>query len=220
MPKRTPKPGSSSEKAPDAIERESLGLERLVFFSDAVFAIAITILVLDIRLPAGEEAFTNAQLSAQLLGIWQKYLAYIISFLVIGSFWTSHHRKFRYIRRYDSNLLLLNLLLLMAIAFIPFPTSVISEYGNRTATIFYALTMIVSGLMSVALWWYATRHNRLIDAQMDAGMRQQLFVSPLITIAVFLLSIGIAFINENLARFSWLLIIPVSIYVRRKMLVV
>jgi uncharacterized membrane protein len=219
MPKRTPKPGTPSEKAPDAVEREFLGLERVVFFSDAVFAIAITILVLDIRLPAGEEALSNAQLFAQLLGIWNKYLAYFISFLVIGSFWISHHRKFRFIRRYDNNLLMLNLLLLMAIAFIPFPTSVISQYGNRTATIFYALTMVVSGFMSVALWWYATRHNRLIDAQMDAGMRRQLFLSPLITIAAFVLSIGIAFINAELARFSWLLIFPVSIYMSRKMLV-
>jgi uncharacterized membrane protein len=216
MPKRTPKPVNPPENAPVVVEQESLGLERLVFFSDAVFAIAITILVLDIRLPAGEEALTNAQLAAQLLGIWQKYLAYIISFLVIGSFWTSHHRKFRYIQRYDSNLLLLNLLWLMAIAFIPFPTSVLSEYANRTATVFYALTMIVCGLMSVALWRYATRHNRLIDGQMDARTRRQLFLSPLITMAVFLLSIGIAYINDSLARLSWLLIIPVSVYMRRK----
>jgi uncharacterized membrane protein len=218
MPKRARKPGTSPDKAPVDVEPESLGLERLVFFSDAVFAIAITILVLDIRLPAGEGAVTNAQLYAQLLGIWYKYMAYVISFLVIGTFWISHHRKFSYIRRYDSNLLMLNLLSLMAIAFIPFPTSIISEYGNRTATIFYALTIIVSGLLSVALWWYATRHNRLIDAQLDARIRRHLFLSPLITILFFLLSIGMAFFNDNLARFSWLLIFPVSIYMRRKIL--
>ena len=153
MPKRTLTLDRSLEKAPDAVGGESLGFERLVFFSDAVFAIAITILVLDIRLPAGEEALTDAELLAQLLGIWHKYLAYIISFLVIGSFWISHHRKFRYNRHYDSNLRFLNLLLLMAIAFIPFPSSVISEHGYRTATIFYALTIIVAGSMSVALWW-------------------------------------------------------------------
>ena len=153
MPKRTLTLDRSLEEAPDAVGGESLGFERLVFFSDAVFAIAITILVLDIRLPAGEEALTDAELLAQLLGIWHKYLAYIISFLVIGSFWISHHRKFRYNRHYDSNLRFLNLLLLMAIAFIPFPSSVISEHGYRTATIFYALTIIVAGSMSVALWW-------------------------------------------------------------------
>jgi uncharacterized membrane protein len=217
MPKTTSIPGSSSQKVPDVVGGEALGLERLVFFSDAVFAIAITILVLDIRLPAGEEALNDAQLLAQLIGIWHQYLANLISFLVIGSFWISHHRKFRYIRHYDSSLRFLNLLLLMGIAFIPFPSSVLSEYGYRTATIFYALTIIVCGLMSVALWWYATRHTQLIDARMDAEMRRQHFLSPLVTIAIFAISIGIAFINNDLARFSWLLILPVSIYMRRKM---
>jgi TMEM175 potassium channel family protein len=220
MPRKVPKPGSASEKAPVAVDQESLGLERLLFFSDAVFAIAITILVLDIRLPAGEEAHTDAELLAQLLGNWHKYLAYIISFLVIGSFWISHHQKFRFIRRYDRNLLMLNLLLLMAIAFLPFPTSVISEYGFRAATIFYALTIIVSGLLSVALWWYATRHNRLIDPQLDPRRRRQEFVSPLMTVAFFILSIGIAYINNDLTRLSWLLIIPVSAYLGRKIPVV
>jgi TMEM175 potassium channel family protein len=76
--------------------------------------------------------------------------------------------------------------------------------------------MIVSGLMPVALWWHATRHNRLIDAQMDAGTRRQQFLSQLIGMAVFVRSIGIAFINGDLARFTWLLILPVSIFVRRK----
>jgi uncharacterized membrane protein len=215
MPKKTPQPGTLT-KISKAAESESLGLERLVFFSDAVFAIAITILVLDIRLPVGEEALDDAQLVAQLLGAWHKYLAYVISFLVIGSFWISHHRKFQYIKRYDANLMLLNLLLLMAIAFIPFPSSIISNYGYRSATIFYAMSMIVTGLMSVALWWYATWHNRLIDAQMDVAIRRQQFLSPLITISIFAISIPVAFINNGLARFLWILIFPVLIYFRRK----
>jgi len=76
-------------------EHPDLGLERLVFFSNAVFAIAITLLALDIRLPAGSEMFSDAQLLAALLGIWHKYLAYGISFFVIGTLWIGHHRKFR-----------------------------------------------------------------------------------------------------------------------------
>ena len=95
--------------------RDKTGLERLIFFSDAVFAIAITLLVIDIRLPDTDNILDNAQLTAQLLGMWQQYLGYIISFLVIGTFWTAHHRKFRYIKRYDYRLLFLNLLMLMVI---------------------------------------------------------------------------------------------------------
>jgi uncharacterized membrane protein len=190
--------------------QDELGLERLIFFSDAVFAIAITLLALDIRLPAGGEAPSNAQLLAQLLGLWPKYLAYLVSFLAIGTFWLGHHRRFRLIRRYDRGLLALNLLFLMVIAFVPFPTSVISESGNRTATIFYALTMTLGGLMLVALWWYASWHNRLTDPGLDARQARRHFVPMLLTVALFILSIGLAFLDENLARFSWLLVVPIS----------
>jgi len=191
-------------------DQDKLGLERLIFFSDAVFAIAITLLALDLRLPGGGESPSNAQLLAQLLGLWPKYLAYLVSFLAIGTFWLGHHRRFRFIRRYDRGLLTLNILFLMVIAFVPFPTSVISESGNRTATIFYALTMILGGLMLTALWWYASWHNRLTDPGLDARQARREFVPMLLTVALFVLSIGLAFVDENLARFSWLLVVPIS----------
>jgi len=191
-------------------DQDKLGLERLIFFSDAVFAIAITLLALDLRLPGGGESPSNAQLLAQLLGLWPKYLAYLVSFLAIGTFWLGHHRRFRFIRRYDRGLLTLNILFLMVIAFVPFPTSVISESGNRTATIFYALTMILGGLMLAALWWHASWHNRLTDPGLDARQARRQFVPMLLTVALFVLSIGLAFFNESVARFSWLLVVPIS----------
>ena len=213
MTKKTPK-SSADANQHNASAQDSLGLERLVFFSDAVFAIAATLLALDIRLPAGQEAMDNIQLLTALLGIWHKYLAYWISFLVIGFFWTSHHRKFRFIKRYDRGLFMLNLLFLMVIAFVPFPTSVISEYGNRTATVFYALTMVLAGLLLTAIWWHAARHNRLLEPPLDPGDRRQQFVALFLTLAVFGLSIGLAFVDDDLAKFSWLLILPVSLAVK------
>jgi uncharacterized membrane protein len=204
---RQPHSAAGRERTTDP---DKLGLERLIFFSDAVFAIAITLLALDIRLPAGGESPSNAQLLAQLLGLWPKYLAYVVSFLAIGTFWIGHHRRFKFIRRCDRGLLALNLLFLMVVAFIPFPTSVISESGNRTATIFYALTMILGGLMLAALWWYASWHNRLTDPGLDARQVRRQFVPMLLTVALFVLSIGLAFVDENLARFSWLLVVPIS----------
>jgi uncharacterized membrane protein len=196
-------------------DQDELGLERLIFFSDAVFAIAITLLALDLRLPSGGGSPSNAQLLAQLLEIWPKYLAYLVSFLAIGTFWLGHHRRFRFIRRYDRGLLTFNLLFLMVIAFIPFPTSVISESGNRTATIFYALTMILGGLMLAALWWHASWHNRLTDPGLDARQARRQFVPMLLTVALFVMSIGLAFLNESLARFSWLLVVPISRFGQR-----
>jgi uncharacterized membrane protein len=215
MSKKASHPPSSVERKQDAIGQDQLGLERLIFFSDAVFAIAITLLALDIRLPASEGAPTNAQLLAQLLGVWHKYLAFGISFLAIGSFWLGHHRRFRFIKRYDRGLLVLNLLFLMVIAFVPFPTSVLSESGNRTATIFYALTMTLAGLMLTAIWWHASRHNRLTDPRLDAQQRRRQFVALFLTVALFVVSIGLAFLNADLSKFLWLLVVPISRYGQR-----
>ena len=214
MSENAPRRSGTLEGKEHAPVDDHLGLERLIFFSDAVFAIAVTLLVLDIRLPAGFETASNSQLLDQLLGLWHKVLAYVISFLAVGSFWLAHHRKFRFIKRYDPGLLVLNLLFLMVIAFVPFPTSVISESSNRTATIFYSLAMTLAGLILAAIWWYASRHNRLTDPQLDAPQRRRQLVASLLTVGVFVLSIGLAFINEDLAKFSWLLLVPISRYGR------
>ncbi len=191
-----------------------IGLERLVFFSDAVFAIAITLLALEIRLPVEATNLTDKQLLANLFAIWPKYLSFIISFLVIGNFWIAHHRRFSLISRYDNRLLLLNLLVLMSIAFIPFPTSVISENGNRTATIFYASSITLTGLFSALLWQYASWENRLIDEHVDKGVARRNLLSILTTPAVFILSIGLTFINPDLGKFSWLLTAPAALMFR------
>lgn len=188
------------------IEQDQLGLERIIFFSDAVFAIAITLLALDIRLPPIEGPVTDEQLLQSLLAIWPKYLGFIISFLVIGVYWMAHHRKFRLIERYDTKLILLNLLLLMTVAFIPFPTSVISEYGNRTATIFYALTAMVMGLLLAAIWWHASNNYRLIPSHVSQHQCQREMLRTLVAPIIFGLSIALAFFDDDLAKFSWLLI--------------
>ncbi|HMB25628.1 MAG: TMEM175 family protein [Chloroflexota bacterium] len=202
-----------SESKSVSSPHNQLGIERLVFFSDAVFAIAITLLALEIRLPSLNEELSDGQLAQALLALWPKYLSYAISFWVIGSFWMTHHRKFRFIVRSNTGLMLLNLLLLMAVAFIPFPTSVISEYGNRTATIFYALAMTVVGLLSAAVWAYASHNNRLIEPAFTPGQTRRETLRALIPSAIFLLSIGLAFINDDLAKYSWLLIAVVPRFI-------
>lgn len=213
MAKKPTKTQPAVENKSSSSGQDHLGLERLVFFSDAVFAIAITLLALEVRLPSPGEELGNAQLVQALLAIWPKYLSYAISFLVIGTFWMGHHKKFRFIVRYDAGLMVLNLLLLMAVAFIPFPTGVISEYGNRTATIFYAFAMMIVGLLSAAIWIYASRGNRLIDPAFPPQRARRETLRALIPPAIFLLSIGLAFINDDLAKYSWLLIAVVPRFI-------
>ena len=183
-----------------------------MFFSDAVFAIAITVLVLDIRLPDGADTANDRQLLGLLVGLWHQYLAYGISFWVIGLYWISHHRKFLFIKRFDQLLLSLNLLLLMVIALIPFPTAVLSRNGNLTATIFYALVMALAGLILSLLWWHAARHYNLIDPHLDKRRQWREAAGPLVMAAAFLLSIGVAFLNGGLVRLCWATVLPASLF--------
>jgi uncharacterized membrane protein len=188
--------------------QNQLGFKRLVFFSDEVFAIAITLLVLEIRLPSSDGIISESQMLPVLVGMWHKFLAYVISFLVIGVLWMGHHRIFRYIIRYDSTLLFLNLLMLMGIAFLPFPSSVISEYPYRMVTIFYASILMLTSLFSVVIWWYASRKNRLIDPDLDQKQRRRQLINPIAPSIIFLVSIGVAFFNVNLASLYGFLFSP------------
>jgi uncharacterized membrane protein len=188
-------------------EKNEMGLERLVFFSDAVFAIAITLLAIDIHLPVDAAGLGNAELLSRLLAIWPKALGYMVSFLVIGNFWVIHHRQYQYIECYDTRLVYINLFILLSVAFIPFPTAVISENGNRTATIFYALAASFVGLFSALLWIYAT-HSRLVSPGVTPAMTRRGLLRNLCAPAILLGSIGLAFIDPDLAKYSWILIAP------------
>jgi uncharacterized membrane protein len=203
----------NKKQQPDHSLEDERGMERLVFFSDAVFAIAITLLALEIRLP-DVESMSNPELLQNLLAIWPKYLGYIISFLGIGNFWVVHHRQFQYIKKYDTRLLFINLIALMTVAFVPFPTAIISENGNRTGTIFYALTLSAVGFMSTAIWIYATFARRLVDADLPAATVRRGVLRTLSAPMVLLLSVGLAFIDPDLAKYSWVLIAPVVFLVK------
>lgn len=105
-------------------------LDRIVNFSDAIFAFAITLLVLEIRVPDG---LSPRELTDMLVDMWPDYLSYLISFTLIGSFWRSHRLIFRYIRAYNRRLSTLNSLLLMWVAFLPFPVSLFGSTRNSVS---------------------------------------------------------------------------------------
>lgn len=138
---------------------------RLEAFSDGVFAIAITLLILEIGVP---QVDASGSLGRALRQLWPSYLSYAISFTVIGIMWMNHHNMFRDIVRIDHYLLVLNLLLLMCISFVPFPTAVMAEYmrqaDHRTiAVMLYGATFTAIGLVWNALWLYASHGRRLLD---------------------------------------------------------
>jgi TMEM175 potassium channel family protein len=189
-----------------------LAFDRLLYFSDAVFAIAITLLALELRLPEGVAAGGDA-LWAALGGMWPKYLSFLVSFTVIGLYWQGHHRMFRLINRFDDRLLWINLLFLMCIVVIPFPTSVLGEHANRpAAVVFYACVLALTGLLQLAMWVYATVGRRLVEATLDDAQYRFLLrlvgarmaIPPL----VFLLSIAAAQRSPTWVEYSWVLMVP------------
>ena len=142
---------------------------RLEAFSDAVFAITVTLLVLAIRPPTDYSNLLHG-----LVTLWPSYLAYAVTFLFIGQVWANHHVMFDHIRAADRFVLLLNTLLLMVVAFLPFATSVLagalrSGHGERTAVVFYGITFVVTALTFNAVWQYACRHGLLSEAVDPAG---------------------------------------------------
>jgi uncharacterized membrane protein len=138
------------------------GTTRLETFSDGVFAIAATILVLEFSVGGAK----GGDLGSALLDLWPSYLAYVTSFLTIGIIWMNHHTLVETIERADRVLLFLNLLLLLVVAFLPFPTKLVADYldkpGERPAVYAYAATFVVMAIIYNVWWRYASTGRRLI----------------------------------------------------------
>jgi uncharacterized membrane protein len=169
-------------------------------FSNGVFAFAITLLVLEIRLPAD---VSKSTLGPTLLSIWPNYLGFLLSFLVIGLMWSAYIRLLKDIVRTDHRLIMLNLLYLLFIVVIPFSTSLISLYRSTLAVVVYAGLMACAGYMYVFLRIYTSHNHRLISRRHIAiAIRRDILLS-LIMPVWFTLSIGIAFFNILASQLSW-----------------
>jgi uncharacterized membrane protein len=139
---------------------------RVEAFSDGVFAIAITLLILAVGV---DQALAKGDLKHQLLHLWPAYIAYAVSFVTIGIMWVNHHTVFRHFARVDRPLLLLNILLLMCISFTPFPTRVVAEHAQsdadrKAAAFLYGTTMTLTAICFFAVWIYGSRRLLRPDA--------------------------------------------------------
>jgi uncharacterized membrane protein len=188
--------------------RELFGPERLLAFSDGVFAVAITLLVIDLRLPPldGRDEVTLDV----LLTMGPKLLIFAFTFIIIGMSWLGHHRKFSYIRQVDGGLLWLNLFYLLALCLVPFASGSLSEHGNRFTFILYTAVMMLGSLLSAALSACGLREPFLAKRSLPPGARQDMILSPLFTALVFLISAGAALGGlVTIAHWILLMIVPV-----------
>ncbi|HEX6626081.1 MAG TPA: TMEM175 family protein [Pyrinomonadaceae bacterium] len=188
-------------------EKESgLSFERVVFFSDAVFAIVITLLVLEIKVPH-IEGHTEQGVLQGLFHLLPKFIGFVMSFFIVGVMWIEHHRIFRFIERYDTGLLLRNLTFLLSVSFVPFPTALFSEYyWSRTAFILYAATFGVVALTKLWVWNYAARRPALLGPSSDAATVRRISRRSLAVPIACAAAIALSFVSVFLAPLGFTLI--------------
>lgn len=187
---------------------ESRGIDRVNGFSDAVFAVAITLLILTITVPIVSD---TSQLGGELEAMWPKFVGFLISFVIIGSFWISHHVMFRHLERHKPGFLWINLFFLMFIVLLPFSTDLMSEYNNSVlAVVFYDLNMVAASSALMLLWWYMSYHECLVEKDLDPALRRHLLFTQTSIMLIFLCATGIAFINISASQYFYFMLIPVN----------
>lgn len=186
--------------------------DRTVFFSDAVYAIAMTLLVLDLKLPDTAAHLGRGAFDEALVEKIPAFIAFVLSFMLLGRSWIQHHRRFTAITRYDPGLQSLNLVQLFFVAFMPVPTSLLFESGAASPwpPVIYAVTMAAINIVPFLLWRHA-RLNGLLADSVSPALFRYLQLSPLHVAVVFLLSIPVAFVDASAAMYFWILILPVSL---------
>jgi TMEM175 potassium channel family protein len=170
---------------------------RLEAFSDGVFAIAITLLIIEIKIPSQED-LKNQSLIHYVWQQWPKYFAYILSFVIIGIYWANHHYLFKLFKKTDHIFNLLNVFFLMAIAFLPYPSGILGEYiispeHSKSAVSFYAFAIWLPAVSWLIIWLYAKHKKRIIDHRLSEdfieSLTKQYLISNLLYIAAFLISL-------------------------------
>lgn len=174
---------------------------RLEAFSDGVFAVAITLLVLNIKIPGidvpASQLPNDTQLWSTLLNEWPMLAAYTTSFATIGVMWINHHRLYTHIKRTNTLLMLLNLLLLLIIVFVPVPTALVAEYlvhpDQHTAALLYSGTMVILAVVFNLLWRYSSYHNRLLAKDADEravnAITKQYWFGPVVYLLALILAL-------------------------------
>ncbi len=180
------------------------GMARVEAFSDGVFAIAITLLILEIRLPAAtataEAGHAAASLWPRLASIWPSYIAYVLSFVIIGIMWANHRNIFRYIARVDHQFVMINIGLLLFLSFIPFPTAVLADHlrdpeDRVAATVFYSASFVPIAFFFNILWRYAASGRRLLLADADQALIDYTSREYLLGLLTYAMAILLAFIS-------------------------
>lgn len=199
--------------------RENAGLEfdRVANFSDGVYAIAMTLLVFDLRVPPhlAKDASLGEMLRS-LTGIESGAFGFFLGFVLLGRYWMAHHDFFRALRSVDTRLIGLNLVYLAMVAFMPFPISMISHFeANGFSFALFALSMAAISLLEAILFYYAARSGHIRARLSEESVRHEMFTACA-PVAVMILSLPLAaFWNTTAALTSWFLVWPIGVWLSR-----
>src|SRR5262249_29174309 len=175
---------------------------RIEALADGIFAVAMTLLVLDVKLPDGEVYGTNRELLVRLLSLEHHYIIYLVSFIVLGMFWVAHHAHFHYIRYVDHTLLWINLMFLFFITSVPFGTDLLGDQNQLTFPYFYygSKVLVLSGLL-IAQLIYLRRHPELAQPALTKPVARRIFTRTAIFAMVPILSMAAVLYNTRLALY-------------------
>ena len=176
----------------------SMSTRRMEALTDGVFAIAMTLLVLDFKVPTIPEGLSVDALPKLILDLWPNFFNYVQSFMLLAIFWIVHHLQFHYIKFIDRGLLWLNILGLMFIVLIPFSTSLIAEYGDvQIGALIFECNLLAIGCLFYMQWWYVTRKRYLLDRDLSEQkiilIRKRNLVVPIVS----LVAIGLSFVSPE-----------------------
>ncbi|MBU0670983.1 MAG: TMEM175 family protein [Patescibacteria group bacterium] len=196
-------------KEENAWTRDRNSAERVKAFSDAVFAIAITLLILQIEVPS---TLADNDIVKELRNLWPTMLAYLISFLVIGRFWLNHFHLTRYLKKIDKNFIYINLLFLLTVTFLPFPSDLYGTHGdNKIALAIYTITIAFVALMSYVLWWYVYRHQEMVYSDVDKKVLKYGGLQRLMVPVIFLFCTALIFINDFFFVWFWAIYVILAV---------
>ena len=171
---------------PDRWEAPSFSTDRLKALTDGVIAIVITLLVLELSIPVVKELPNSEGLWPEVRHLWREYLAYVVSFFIVGLLWLYHHNVFRHIRAADGRLLLLNMLYLLAVSIMPFSSALVARNSDeRLAAIIYGGALFLAAAAMAAIFAYASHRRRLVAEDMsDAFIRRENITAVLVTLVL------------------------------------
>jgi uncharacterized membrane protein len=196
-----------SDDRPDEAEKRWLDVSRIVFFNDAIFAIAMTVLVLNFRVPEGLRGNTEPRLSRLLADHLDDFLAYFLSFAILAFYWVAHHRLFGRVQRADHRLLYLNLTFLAFIALLPFPSELLQHYGDtEAAVVLWAGVIAAAGAAFTVLAIHVGRAGLYETAPPGAHHRHTVLRHGTIPV-VFAASIPVAIFDVTAAKLLWILVL-------------